>query len=237
MTSVEFFAGASAAEYHAREMPTDGGARLWIFEPARPALVLGSTQQESVIDADAARTRGVEIVRRRSGGGAVLLVPGETIWIDVLLPRTHGLWRSDIGAAPVWLGESVVATLVRSGLGGEGLYVHTGAMESSPWSALVCFAGRGPGEVFDVRGSKILGISQRRTREWARFQCVVSLRWNPDSLTALLLPPRPESSEIATAGASIASDTSVDVERLRPDLVHDLIMVLGIDGETSAELR
>lgn len=236
MTAVEFFAGATAAEYHARDLPADGKARIWIFEPARPALVLGSTQPESVVDVRAARSLGIEIARRRSGGGAVLLAPGETIWIDVLVPRVHGLWRLDIGAAPVWLGESVAATLVRSGLGRRGIHVHTGAMERSPWSTLVCFAGRGPGEVFDVHGSKVLGISQRRTRDWARFQCVVSWRWNPELLTALLSPPRPESSDIDAIGASIANDVSQDIERMRADLIHDVITVLETDGDSSVRL-
>lgn len=237
MTSVESFCGASASEYHAREMPTDPRACVWVFEPAYPTLVLGSTQSESLVDEAAARSRGIEIARRRSGGGAVLLVPEEMIWIDVLVPRAHRLWRADIGEAPVWLGESLAGTLNRSGIGGEGIQVHAGAMHASRWSALVCFAGRGPGEVFAADGSKIVGISQRRTRDWSRFQCMVSLRWRPETLVALLAPPRPEVVDIATVGASISPDGSIDVDGLRAELVRELVMVLDADGEPSARRR
>ncbi|MGA0878053.1 MAG: lipoyl protein ligase domain-containing protein [Ilumatobacteraceae bacterium] len=231
MTAVEFFRGASASTYHARELPSDPRPHVWVFDPACPALVLGSTQSESLVDESAARSRGIEVVRRRSGGGMVLLMPGEMIWIDVLVPRRHHLWRVDIGTAPVWLGESLAGTLTRSGRCGEGIHVHTGAMQTSQWSGLVCFAGRGPGEVFAADGSKIVGISQRRTSDWVRFQCIVSLRWNPETLVALLAPPRPEVLDIATFGASISAGGSVDDERLREDLVGELVTVLDVTGE------
>jgi hypothetical protein len=48
------------------------------------------------------------------------------------------------------------------------LRVHRGGMVDSDWSALVCFAGIGPGEVLD--GAKLVGLSQRRTRAGARIQ-------------------------------------------------------------------
>jgi lipoate-protein ligase A len=58
-------------------------------------------------------------------------------------------------------------------------------MRSTPWSASVCFAGLGPGEV-TVDGRKVVGLSQRRTREAALFQCCAALRWEPERLLDLL---------------------------------------------------
>ena len=76
----------------------------------------------------------------------------------------------------------------------------------STWSSLICFAGKGPGEVFAADGSKIVGISQRRTRDWARFQCVVSLKWRPELLRELLHEPRPSLSEISRCGSNLTLD-------------------------------
>lgn len=230
MTEVEILRGGSAAEYHRRELPAQGGPRIWVFEPVRPALVLGSTQSESIVNAESASLRGVEVTRRRSGGGAVLLVPGETIWIDVVLPAGHSRWSNDIAEAPVWLGSELLRTLREEDLVGEGARIHVGAMSNAQWSRLVCFAGRGPGEVIDERGSKIIGISQRRTRDWARFQCVVSLSWNPALLVELLVPPRPEVLAISSSGASIAEGKAVDVDGLTAKLVEDLVRALDEDG-------
>ena len=44
---------------------------------------------------------------------------------------------------------------------------------------MVCFAGVGTGEV-SVGDRKLVGLSQRRTRTGARFQCLVHLAWEPD---------------------------------------------------------
>jgi len=53
------------------------------------------------------------------------------------------------------------------------------------WSSDVCFAGAGPGEVM-VGDAKLVGISQRRTRDAARFQSMVHLRWRPDVVASLV---------------------------------------------------
>jgi lipoate---protein ligase len=161
---------------------------VWVFDVSSPALVLGSTQALDVVDLDAAAAAGVEVVRRRSGGGAVLLVPGEALWVDVVVPRGDALWDDDVGRSTQWLGTVWAAAL--SACGVVGAVQHTGPMVHTTWSRVVCFAGIGPGEVL-VDGRKAVGISQRRTRAGARFQCVSHRRWPGEELVALLAPPRP----------------------------------------------
>jgi lipoate-protein ligase A len=163
-------ARTSATEFHQRELPAERA--IWIVDVGQPALVLGSSQ--ALVDIP-----GVEVVRRRSGGGAVHVEPGGTLWVDVVLPRADELWDDDIGRAAYWLGDAWAAAI------GEPAEVHRGAMVRNRWSDLVCFAGLGPGEV-TVDGRKVVGISQRRTREAARFQCVAYERWDPQRLRDLL---------------------------------------------------
>jgi lipoate---protein ligase len=159
---------------------------IWVFEVERPAIVLGSTQGEEVLDLAACAAAGVEVVRRRSGGGVVLLEPGAIVWFDVLVPAAHlhaaGV-GDDVRASMIWLGERIGRTL--TGLGIPGLDVHTGSSTCSAWCPLICFAGTGPGEV-TRDGAKLVGISQRRTRAGSRFQCAVHSRWSPGELEPLL---------------------------------------------------
>ncbi len=169
----------TASSFHARELPESATRAVWVHDVSAPAVVLGSAQRDDLVDRQAATAAGVEVVRRRSGGGAVLLVPGEVVWVDVLLPRGDPLWVDDVGRSTTWLGEAWAEAL------GEGAEVHRGGMVHTPWSALVCFAGLGPGEV-TRSGHKLVGISQRRTREAARFQCAVYSRWDPSALAAVL---------------------------------------------------
>ncbi|HZY07728.1 MAG TPA: hypothetical protein VFE69_08285, partial [Ilumatobacteraceae bacterium] len=55
-------------EFHARELPTEQRVATF-FRAVTPTLVLGSSQRADSVDAAAASRAGIEIVRRRSGGG------------------------------------------------------------------------------------------------------------------------------------------------------------------------
>lgn len=202
----------SAAEFHARPLDPLVSPEIWVFEVARPALVLGSSQPSGSIDASAVAAAGYELVRRRSGGGAVLLEPDDVVWFDAVIPaevlRAHGV-GDDVAGAMVWFG-GLVADALRSVGGDEtgDLAVHDGPMRRTPWSAVMCFDGLGPGEI--VRGeAKLVGISARRVRAAARFQCALPTAWRPERLVALLTPPRPTPSElrpVATLSPAVAAD-------------------------------
>jgi lipoate-protein ligase A len=163
---------------------------VWWFEVSRPALVLGSSQRDDLVDRDAAAALGVEVVRRRSGGGAVHLVPGEVVWVDLVIGRADPLWHDDVVVAAGWVGEVWREALLTAGVGGP-FAVHRGGTDKAPWSTELCFAGIGPGEVAAPppaggRPLKVVGISQRRTRTHTRFQCCLYRRWDPELLLALV---------------------------------------------------
>lgn len=172
-----------AGDLHLRPLPAAVGREVWVLEPRRPALVLGSTQAESLVDGERAAARGVEVVRRRSGGGVVWVAPGDPLWVDVVLPAGDALWDDDVGRAAWWLGEAWAAALADVGV--AGATVHRGALACGPLGRLVCFATVGAGEV-TVAGRKVVGISQRRSRAGARFQCAAYRRWEPSALVELL---------------------------------------------------
>lgn len=171
-----------AGSLHGRPWPDPPRPTVRLLQVDRPALVLGSTQPDDAVDTESAERRGVEVVRRRSGGGAVMLVPGEVLWIDVFVPARHQLWEADVGLAFAWLGQMWVDALAELTITGHW---HRRSMPTSPWSHLVCFAGVGAGEV-TVGGRKVVGMSQRRTRAGSMFQCAALLRWDPTALLELL---------------------------------------------------
>lgn len=176
---------ASVAEVHGRDLPAVVHRRVRVVEVGASALVLGSTQSADDVDAVAAERLGVDVVRRRSGGGAVLLDPGGALWIDVEIGRRDDLWLDDVGRSAQWLGLAWAEAL--GDAGASGAAVHDGAMATSPAATVVCFAGLAPGEV-TIDGAKVVGVSQRRTRAGARFQCAVPVQWDAERHGTLLAP-------------------------------------------------
>ena len=79
----------------------------------------------------------------------------------------------------------------------------------------MCFAGLGPGEVL-VDGRKVVGISQRRDRFGARFQCTALLAWPTEVLVDLLgLTPTDEAlRDLAAAATPVGVDPDELVESL-----------------------
>jgi lipoate-protein ligase A len=195
---------STAGEFHAREIPHPARPEIWVHEITAPALVLGSTQRgPGVADEVACAEAGIEVVRRRSGGGAVLLLPGEVVWVDVILPAGHDGWADDVHRPMVWLGERLAEAFSAAGL--SGAEVHRGAMRSTSHSRLICFDGLGPGEL-TIGGIKLVGISQRRTRAAARLQCCWYVDYDPELLVSLFTQA-PEVAEL-TAVATVRRDVA-----------------------------
>jgi lipoate-protein ligase A len=146
-------------------------------------VVLGSTQSDDTLSPTALQAGPVEVARRRGGGGAVLLRPGDHLWVDAWIPRDDPLWEVDVSAAATWAGEWWRAALGVIGVG--ECVVHEGRAVPGPYGATICFSGRGPGEVFRGR-AKIMGLSQWRSREGALFQTCAYTHWEAVPLVNLL---------------------------------------------------
>jgi len=196
--------GGTAGGLHASWRLADPGARtVAVCRVTAPAVVLGSTQRDGVVSADRARRSGIEVARRRSGGGAVLVLPGDPVWIDAWVPRGDRLWDDDVAHAFDWLGATWVRAL--GSLGFAGLAAHHGGYAAcTRWSSLICFGGVGTGEVVAGDGRKVVGIAQRRTRAGAWFHSACVLRWAPDPLLDVLDLPDAERDAARTGLAAVA---------------------------------
>ncbi|MCY4193055.1 MAG: hypothetical protein OXF04_01990 [bacterium] len=193
-------------ELHGLQPDVGAEREVWLMSPLNAALVLGSAQPAEI--ASAAPGDDLAAVRRRSGGGAVLVAPDDSVWIDVVIGRGDPLWDDDANRAPLWLGRAWAGAL--SALG-EGRGEVCRRFEPGRWGMLACFLGRGPGEVL-VGGAKAVGVAQRRTRTTARFQTLLYRRWVPEQLIAgLAVPPEhADGLRSALAGAiwTVAADTA-----------------------------
>jgi lipoate-protein ligase A len=157
-------------------------ATMFVARTERPTLVLGGSQPLEVLNPDTIVDTPVR--RRRGGGGLVLLRP-EDLWIDWWIPREDERWNYDVHVSSVRVGKwwaEVLATQV------AGVQVHEGPLEGDHAYRVVCFAGRGPGEVF-VDGRKAVGVTQWRVREGVFVSTVLHAEPTADVVAYLKAAP------------------------------------------------
>jgi lipoate-protein ligase A len=160
---------------------------IWC-EPTDKAVVLGSRQGPDLLDLEACRRHGLDVVRRRSGGGVVLVLPPDLLWVDLVVP--HGIAPDDVRGSMVWAGRLWREALAAIVPDASRLAVNELPGPGTAWSELVCFAGIGAGEVL-LDGRKLVGLSQRRSRLGLRIQGLVHLAPPAIDVAELLRAPVP----------------------------------------------
>ncbi|HEX2036007.1 MAG TPA: ligase [Chloroflexota bacterium] len=167
----------------------------------RAALVLGVGQALEEVDEEACRAAGVEVVRRASGGTAVL-VGVTSLALDVAVPDTAAVGGTDVVEAYRWLGVGLARALRR--VAPETQIAVAGVAEARadraaqrgavPGSGealrgLACFGTLSPYEVTHG-GRKLVGLSQVRKRGVVMYQAGLYTRFAGRDLAGLLaLPP------------------------------------------------
>lgn len=188
----------TAGDFHALNPASERA--VWWCDVSQSALIVGSSQSVDLIDRECADTHHIEVVRRRSGGGLVFVHPSDSVWIDVTISRDDPLWTDDVTSSMLWLGEVFVQALSPW----ISAATYRDAFVAGEFGRDVCFASHSPGEVF-VGDHKLVGISQRRTREGARFQCVLYRQWNYAEWLSCVTSPH------AVAGLQQLHIATVDV--------------------------
>ena len=213
----------TAADFHAMELPYERA--LWWCNVESPTVILGSTQLVDDVNQNSADESGVLVSRRRSGGGAVFVHPSDSVWVDITISRNDPLWKDDVAQSMLWLGELFVEALTPW----VQAEVYRDSFTNGVDGRVVCFASSSPGEVF-IGANKLVGISQRRSRDGARFQCVLYRHWRPSEWSQVLSSSdvRSRVPDIAVATLDIPAQTLVNAiyERL-----------YGLGGEESGEIR
>jgi lipoate-protein ligase A len=212
----------TAADFHAMELPSERA--LWWCNVETPTVILGSTQSVDDVNQNSADESGVLVSRRRSGGGAVFVHPSDSVWIDITIRRDDPLWKDDVAQSMLWLGELFVEALSPWVQGN----VYRDSFSTGIDGRVVCFASSSPGEVF-VGANKLVGISQRRGREGARFQCVLYRHWRPSEWSQIIASSdvRSRVADIAVATLNIPAQTLVNAVSQQ---------LSGLSGEESGEI-
>ncbi len=147
-------------EYLLAKAETDGGApvlRLYSFDPA--AITIGYHQDPlKILDIDALVTDGMALVRRITGGRA-LLHDGELTY-SIVAPLSDRRFQASLQGVNFRIATAVAAAL-RS-LGVDAAVSNGRAFSRNGVLTLPCLASSGRNEI-TAGGRKIVGSAQRRT--------------------------------------------------------------------------
>jgi lipoate-protein ligase A len=176
----------------------------------RALLVLGSSQSLDVLDGEVSEK--VTLRRRKGGGGLVLLHPND-IWVDWWIPANDEQWSKDVHVSSIRAGmlwRDVVASRVSL-----PVTVHEGSLEGELAHRMVCFAGKGPGEVF-VEGRKAVGVTQWRVREGVFLSTVLATHDSREVLSYLREVPK--GLHEALNGYEFSNPTPIDTDAIIDEL-------------------
>lgn len=132
---------------------------LRLYRWARPCLSLGASQPFSAADADFCSRHGVEVVRRPTGGRAVL--HHHELTYLVAAPLGECLGTRELQGAYAAICRALVAGLRRLGVDARLADAVPAAGLIRPTQAVPCFIGPAPGEV-TAGGRKLVGSAMRR---------------------------------------------------------------------------
>lgn len=146
--------------------PPPARERLLVWESVRPAVVVSRQGEPAAwVHGAACAARGVPLLRRESGGGAVVVGPG-CLNVALVLSLDGRPWLADVGCSYDWLLGGVAGVLALDGI----------AVRASDLA---------------LRGRKFAGHAQRRVRGALLHHGVLLYDLDLDLVDALLPePPR-----------------------------------------------
>lgn len=189
---------------------------LRLYRWARPTLSLGYAQRLEGLDVAALRAAGVELVRRPTGGRAVLHAGDQTYAVV-----TSGL-PAGVSASYRVIAAALVDGLTRCGLAPA---IVPGA--TRPGRSAACFASSTRADLV-VDGRKVVGSAQLR-RDGAVLQHGTIYLERPAALAARLLPDERDVADLASLSGAVPS-----AEAVRAALAIGIARTFGVALEPGA---
>lgn len=192
--------------------------RLYGFSP--PALSLGRFQRSAdVVDRRALERDGIDLVRRPSGGQAVLH-DGELTY-SAVLGKGHLEPFSKRAA------YRLVAQILRDALARLGLELRSAGERRGDPHNPDCFRSTGEYELADLRGRKLVGSAQTVTRDGALQHGAIPLDDSNRAIARYLLASAGgEAHESSSVSALLGRP--VDFARFRDELARSLAATVAV---------
>lgn len=206
---------------------------LWQYQA--PAIIMGRSQRPDEGQLQRAEQAGLPIMRRGSGGGAVLAGPW-MLSFTVFIPTEHQIAGLDIINIFGWLERIWIAALESVGVACKGvdkpLIDYSKQVSKQHEVEWACYAALSHGEVVSLDNRKLVGLAQIRKRQGIALVSGLHLSSCDWSLLSQVVVDRPEQGAILESLNCDAEQLSgIAGEELLPVVIDAFIAALPDDFE------
>jgi lipoate-protein ligase A len=214
---------------------------LRFFTWEAPSLSLGSFQKVDELDLDGIHRRGVPLVRRPTGGRAVL--HDAELTYSVTCPIPSPFFPSELMGSYKVIGACFMAGLGHLGINAELLPIDKSGSKYRPQNNPLCFSSPSWYEVL-LGGKKLIGSAQRRLRNAFLQQGSLLIGLDIDGLISMLRfrdeDARRKAREALKVKMTALNEHGyhVGLDELKDGLVQGFSEALGtgfVPGELTAE--
>ncbi len=171
--------------------------RVYAWSP--PCISLGRHQPLADIDLERARADGIDIVRRPTGGRAIL--HADEITYSVAGPPHEPRLQGMVLDVYQRLSDGLILALEQLGV---HVYKAEASARAGPDAGPICFQVPSAYEIVTLDGRKIVGSAQVRKRDWILQHGAIPLRGDVTRLAEYLALPEEKRRELKTALAARA---------------------------------
>lgn len=198
---------------------------FWQYDQA--AVIMGCSQRPSDAQTQRSMEAGFPILRRRSGGGAVLAGPW-MLSVTVFIPPEHPVAGQNIIEIFSWLEQIWIDTLLTCGVPCKGvdqqMIDRSKVVSQEQDLKWACYASLSHGEVISDDGRKLVGLAQIRKRKGVALVSGLHLYpcdWN--ELSRIVVGSTEPGLSLEALNSDASSLSGISSERLLPDLIQAFI--------------
>ena len=156
---------------------------LRLYGWRKPTVSIGySTKEFEKIDREYCEKKGIEIIRRPTGG-RVLLHASEVTY-SLVAPFDQGFFPKGLSKTHYLISETIVICLQKLGIRGEVISLSRGEDRDGSFNSPACFGLPNRAEV-KVNGKKIVGSAQRRLNRAFLQHGSVLIHFEPEELNKI----------------------------------------------------
>ncbi len=201
---------------------------LWQYDS--PAISMGCSQRPDESQIQRAAWAGLTIMRRGSGGGAVLVGPW-MLSVTLLIPQEHSLGAFNLIEIFGWLEQIWLKALLASGVDCQGVdkvrIDQSKAISKGQGVDWACYASLSHGEIISPDGRKLVGLAQIRKQK--TIALVSGLHLGPCDwavLSEVVVDDPGQSAVLESLNSHVAELSARPIGQLLPQIIHLLLQEL-----------